>query len=124
MVTMARVMVVDDEEDLRNLVKMVMEKEGFEVESAEDGNDFLEKVDRFQPDIVILDVMMPGPSTKEILQKLREKGVDSKIVLLTVVRFSSEEIKKLSEMGNVVGYMTKPFDIPELVSEINKHVKA
>ena len=118
MVTMARVMVVDDEEDLRNLVKMVMEKEGFEVESAEDGNDFLEKVDRFQPDIVILDVMMPGPSTKEILQKLREKGVDSKIVLLTVVRFSSEEIKKLSEMGNVVGYMTKPFDIPELVSEI------
>ena len=124
MVTMARVMVVDDEEDLRNLVKMVMEKEGFEVESAEDGNDFLEKVDRFQPDIVILDVMMPGPSTKEILQKLREKGVDSKIVLLTVVRFSSEEIKKLSEMGNVVGYMTKPFDIPELVSEINKHIKA
>jgi len=124
MVTMARVMVVDDEEDLRNLVKMVMEKEGFEVESAEDGNDFLEKVDRFQPDIVILDVMMPGPSTKEILQKLREKGVDSKIVLLTVVRFSNEEIKKLSEMGNVVGYMTKPFDIPELVSEINKHIKA
>ena len=124
MVTMARVMVVDDEEDLRNLVKMVMEKEGFEVESAEDGNDFLKKVDRFQPDIVILDVMMPGPSTKEILQKLREKGVDSKIVLLTVVRFSSEEIKKLSEMGNVVGYMTKPFDIPELISEINKHVKA
>lgn len=124
MVTMARVMVVDDEEDLRNLVKMVMEKEGFEVESAEDGNDFLEKVDRFQPDIVILDVMMPGPSTKEILQKLREKGVDPKIVLLTVVRFSNEEIKKLSEMGNVVGYMTKPFDIPELVSEINKHIKA
>lgn len=124
MVTMARVMVVDDEEDLRNLVKMVMEKEGFEVESAEDGNDFLKKVDRFQPDIVILDVMMPGPSTKEILQKLREKGVDSKIVLLTVVRFSSDEIKKLSEMGNVVGYMTKPFDIPELISEINKHVKA
>ena len=124
MVTMARVMVVDDEEDLRNLVKMVMEKEGFEVESAEDGNDFLEKVDRFQPDIVILDVMMPGPSTKEILRKLREKGVDSKIVLLTVVRFSNDEIRKLSEMGNVVGYMTKPFDIPELVSEINKHVKA
>ena len=124
MVTMAKVMVVDDEEDLRNLVKMVMEKEGFEVESAEDGNDFLEKVDRFQPDIVILDVMMPGPSTKEILRKLREKGVDSKIVLLTVVRFSNDEIRKLSEMGNVVGYMTKPFDIPELVSEINKHVKA
>ena len=124
MVTMAKVMVVDDEEDIRDLVKMVMEKEGFEVESAKDGKDLLEKIDRFQPDLIILDVMMPGPSTKEILQKLREKDVNSKILLLTVVRFSSEEIKKLSEIGNVVGYMTKPFDIPELVSEINKHVKA
>jgi len=119
---MAKVMVVDDEEDLRNLVKMVIEKEGYEVEVAENGDDFLEKFDRFQPDLVILDVMMPGPSTKEILGRLKEKGTDTKIILLTVVRFSNDEIKRLSQMGNVVGYVTKPFDIPKLVSEINKHL--
>ncbi|HEX17376.1 MAG TPA: response regulator [Thermoplasmatales archaeon] len=122
--TMVRVMVVDDEEDLRNLVKMVMEKEGFEVESAENGKDFLEKVDDFRPDIVILDVMMPGLTTKEILEKLREKSLDPKIFLLTVVRFSEDEIKRLSEIGNIVEYITKPFDIPDLVARISKHAEA
>ena len=121
---MVRVMVVDDEEDLRNLIKMVMEKEGFEVESAENGKDFLEKVDDFRPDIVILDVMMPGLTTKEILEKLREKSLDPKIFLLTVVRFSEDEIKRLSEIGNIVEYITKPFDIPDLVARISKHAEA
>jgi len=120
---MSKVMVVDDEEDLRNLVKLVMEREGFEVETAENGKDFLEKVSKFKPDFVILDVMMPGLTTKEILEKLKEKNVDPKIMLLTVVRFSDEEIKKLAEKGKIVDYLTKPFDVPELISTVKKHVQ-
>jgi len=57
---MSRIMVVDDERDLREMVSFMMEKEGFETEMAEDGSDFLDKLDRFQPDLVTLDVMMPG----------------------------------------------------------------
>ncbi len=120
---MSKVMVVDDEEDLRNLVKLVMEREGFEVETAENGKDFLEKVSKFKPDFVILDVMMPGLTTKEILEKLKEKNVDPKIMLLTVVRFSDDEIKKLAEKGKIVDYLTKPFDVPELVSTVKKHMQ-
>jgi len=120
---MSKVMVVDDEEDLRNLVKLVMEREGFEVETAENGKDFLEKVSKFKPDFVILDVMMPGLTTKEILEKLKEKNVDPKIMLLTVVRFSDDEIKKLAEKGKIVDYLTKPFDVPELISTVKKHVQ-
>jgi len=120
---MPKVMVVDDEEDLRNLVKLVMEREGFEVETAENGKDFLEKVSKFKPDFVILDVMMPGLTTKEILEKLKEKNVDPKIMLLTVVRFSDDEIKKLAEKGKIVDYLTKPFDVPELISTVKKHVQ-
>jgi len=122
-IAMPKVMVVDDEEDLRNLVKLVMEREGFEVETAEDGKDFLEKVSKFKPDFVILDVMMPGLTTKEILEKLKEKNVDPKIMLLTVVRFSDDEIKKLAEKGKIVDYLTKPFDVPELVSTVKKHMQ-
>jgi len=122
-IAMSKVMVVDDEEDLRNLVKLVMEREGFEVETAEDGKDFLEKVSKFKPDFVILDVMMPGLTTKEILEKLKEKNVDPKIMLLTVVRFSDDEIKKLAEKGKIVDYLTKPFDVPELVSTVKKHMQ-
>jgi len=122
-IAMSKVMVVDDEEDLRNLVKLVMEREGFEVETAENGKDFLEKVSKFKPDFVILDVMMPGLTTKEILEKLKEKNVDPKIMLLTVVRFSDDEIKKLAEKGKIVDYLTKPFDVPELISTVKKHLQ-
>jgi len=92
------IMVVDDEPDLREMIELMMKKEGFETELAEDGADFLEKIDVYKPDLVTLDVMMPGLTTKEILEKLKEKNCKPKIILLTVVRFSDEEKKKLIEM--------------------------
>jgi DNA-binding response OmpR family regulator len=114
-------MVVDDEQDLREMIDLMMKKEGFETELAVNGADFLEKIDVFQPNIVTLDVMMPGLTTKEILEKLKEKKSNPKIILLTVVRFSDEEKKKLFEMGNVVDYITKPFDFDELIHIVKKH---
>ncbi|KAA0008390.1 MAG: response regulator [Thermoplasmata archaeon] len=116
------IMVVDDETDLRNLVKLIMEKEGFEVETAENGKEFLDKVDDFKPDLVLLDVMMPGLTTREILEKLKKKKTQPKIALLTVVRYSDEEKEKLFDMGNIVDYITKPFDVQHLIASVNKHI--
>ena len=70
---MTRVMVVDDEPDMRELLDIMMQKDGFETEVAVDGSDFLKRVDVFYPDIVTLDVMMPGLLTEEILEKLKKK---------------------------------------------------
>jgi len=120
--SMAKIMVVDDETDLRNLVKLIMEKEGFEVETAENGKEFLDKVDDFKPDLVLLDVMMPGLTTREILEKLKKKKTQPKIALLTVVRYSDEEKEKLFDMGNIVDYITKPFDVQHLIASVNKHI--
>ena len=97
---MTKIMIVDDERDLRDMVNLMMQKEGFETEIAEDGADFLNKIDNFQPDLVILDVMMPGLTIKETLEKLIEKKNNSKIILLTVVRFSEEEKERIFKMGN------------------------
>ena len=69
---MNKIMVVDDELDLRDMLNIMLSKEGFEIELAVDGSDFLEKVDKFNPDLVTLDVMMPGPTTEEILEKLKK----------------------------------------------------
>jgi DNA-binding response OmpR family regulator len=119
---MTKIMVVDDEPDLREMLNLMLHKEGFETETAEDGSDFLNKLDDFNPDIVTLDIMMPGLTTSEILEKLKEKKSNPKIILLTVVRYSESEKKKIFGMGNVVDYVTKPFDLDKLMDAIHKHV--
>jgi two-component system, OmpR family, alkaline phosphatase synthesis response regulator PhoP len=116
---MTKVMVVDDEKDLREMIELLLKKEGYETQTAENGEDFLNKVDKFQPDLVTLDVMMPGLKTREILEEIKNKKSKPKIILLTVVQFSKEEAKKLSEMG-VVEYIRKPFDFEYLVGAVNK----
>lgn len=114
-------MVVDDEADLRQMIDLMMQKEGYETKTAENGQDFLKHINEFNPDIVTLDVMMPGLTTKEILEKLKQMQAAPKIILLTVVRFSEEEKQKILEMGNVVDYVTKPFEFEDLIDTVRKH---
>ena len=119
---MTKIMIVDDELDFREMLDIMMKKEGYETEMAEDGSEFLDKLDSFNPDIVTLDVMMPGITTNEILEKLKEKKSNPRIILLTVVRYSAEEKKKIFEMGDIVDYIVKPFEIDDLMDSIKKHV--
>ena len=118
---MTKIMIVDDEDDLREMIGIMLHKEGFETNTAEDGADFLDKIDDFAPDIVTLDVMMPGITTKEILEKLKEKITKPKIILLTVVRYSEEEKQRLYMMG-IVDYVAKPFEMDQLINTINKYI--
>ena len=120
---MTKVMVVDDEQDLREMIELIMRKAGLETMTAENGEDFLEKIDRFHPSLVTLDVMMPGFTTKQILEKLKEKKSNPKIILLTVVRYTEKEKQHLMEKGNIVEYLTKPFEIPDLLKAIHKQLK-
>ena len=118
---MTKIMIVDDETDLREMLNIMIRKEGFKTLTAEDGDDFLSKIDDFQPDLVTLDIMMPGLTTKEILDKLEEKKTKPKIILLTVVRYSEEEKQKLYQKG-IVDYVTKPFELDDLTFRIHKHL--
>jgi len=120
-IKMAKIMVVDDESDMREMMDIMMKKEGYETELAVDGSDFLEKVDGFNPDVVTLDVMMPGLTTWEILGKLKGKKSKPKVILLTVVQFTEEEMQNLYESANVVGYIKKPFELDDLIGSIKKH---
>ena len=109
----AKIMIVDDEHDLREMVGILISKEGFKTETAEDGSDFLSKLDTFDPDLVTLDVMMPGLTTSEILEKLKGKKSKPKIILLTVLRYSEEEKRKtdkiIMEIIEILRHDTKDF---------------
>jgi DNA-binding response OmpR family regulator len=120
---MAKIMIVDDNRDIADTLKIIMEKEGNETLLACNGEDFLNKVDDFRPDLVLLDVMMPGLTTEKIMEKLKDKGwVNLKVILVTVVRFSDEEKKLLYTVLNITDYITKPFDVFDLVGKVNKHL--
>ena len=115
-------MVVDDDPDLREMLQLLFSKEGYITETVGDGTALLNKIDSFNPDLVTLDVMMPGPSTKEILEQLQEKHSNPKIILLTVVRYNQDEKKRFLKLGNIVDYIKKPFEIDTLMAAIDKHV--
>ena len=66
-------MIVDDEPDLRNMLHLLLDNEGFEISEAQNGEDFLKKIDGFEPNLVLLDVMMPGLKLEETLQQLKGK---------------------------------------------------
>lgn len=111
-----RVLIVDDEEDIRSTVKTILEKEGYNVVTAIDGDDCLKKLPKQKVDLILMDIMMPGTPVKEVIKKIK----DTKISYLTVVRTSEAEKEDLMKLNNIVDFIQKPFDINELVKRVKK----
>ena len=118
-----KIMIVDDEESLIELVRAILEGEGYEVISAMNGEEALEKLKTVKPDLILLDMMMPGMSGREVCERIRKnpKTKDLKIAFLTVAKFS-EAGKDILKKMNVADYITKPFDNEDLVRRVKKLV--
>jgi two-component system alkaline phosphatase synthesis response regulator PhoP len=111
----AKILVIDDEPAIQNLVAAYLQKEGYEYRTASDGPAGLSAVRAFHPDLVVLDVMLPGMDGLELLTHLRRES-DVYVILLTA---RSDEVDKV--VGLSVGaddYLTKPFSPRELVARI------
>jgi two-component system alkaline phosphatase synthesis response regulator PhoP len=112
---MTTILVVDDEANIRNLVKAYLEADGFTVEMAADGPGGLQAFRRYQPEVVILDIMLPGMDGLEVLQHIRRES-DAYVLMLTA---KTEETDRV--IGLTVGaddYLTKPFSPRELVARV------
>ncbi|MBD3155145.1 MAG: response regulator [Candidatus Aenigmarchaeota archaeon] len=116
-----KIMVVDDEENFLELVTKVLRRKGFEVVAAQDGMECLEKIREEKPDLILMDMMMPGMNGKETVKKIRETpGMkDVKIIFLTVVRISYIGKDVLKEL-NISDYVIKPFENEDLIQRIMK----
>ena len=111
----AKILVVDDEPSILELVSAYLKKDGYEVSTAQDGPGGLKAARVFKPDIVVLDVMLPGMHGIELLARLRRES-DVYVIMLTA---KSEETDKI--IGLSVGaddYVTKPFSPRELVARV------
>ena len=110
------ILIVDDEVNMRRGLRDNLEFEGYEVSEAIDGSDALETLKNINPDLIVLDVMMPKISGFDVCKQLRKDGDDTPIILLTA---KGEEIDKV--LGLEIGaddYVQKPFSVRELLARI------
>lgn len=111
----ASVLVIDDEPKILDIIRLTLEREGFDVVEAEDGYQGLEKARQVIPDIVLLDVMMPDMDGFEVLRQIRSLS-NVPVIILTVKGTEADKVQGL-ELG-ADDYITKPFGHRELVSRI------
>lgn len=121
------ILVVDDNEDIRGLLSLVLQKEGYEVNAAVDGADALSKANALKPDLILLDVMMPGLSGLEVLSAIREhkdKKINQVPVMMITAKSTIDDIDAAVELG-ASSYIVKPFrpaNLAEKVQEIFSEV--
>ena len=116
----AKILIVDDEKNIVDILKYNLLKEGFETVEAYDGKEAIEKALRLNPDIILLDVMLPVYDGFAVCRKLREK-IQTPIIMLTA---KEEEVDKVLglEMG-ADDYVTKPFSPRELIARIKSNLR-
>lgn len=115
----AKILVVEDEEPLALLLQYNLEAEGFSVDLIHHGDDVELNIEENQPNLIILDWMLPGVSGLELCRRIRANGKTSKIpiILLTARGEESDRVRGLSTGAD--DYVTKPFSVPELIARIN-----
>ena len=110
-----KIMVVDDDPNIRELVRLYLEKEGFEVTCAERGDEAVKVFRASPPNLMLLDVMLPGMDGWEVLDKLRQES-DVPVIMLTAKGDTLDRIQGL-DLG-ADDYIVKPFDAKELLARI------
>lgn len=114
--TPIRVLVVDDEQMLTDLLSMALHMEGWEVHTAGSGFEALQGVRDHDPDIVVLDIMMPDLDGMEVLQRLRQQGNQVPVLFLTAKDAVVDRVAGLTAGGD--DYVTKPFSLEEVVARL------
>jgi DNA-binding response OmpR family regulator len=113
---MARILVVDDEPHITDVVSAYLAREGHAIESAADGDAAFELARATRPDLIILDVGLPGRSGFDVLRDLRSEGVESRVIMLTARDDLIDRVAGL-ELG-ADDYVTKPFEPRELLARV------
>jgi two-component system nitrogen regulation response regulator GlnG len=124
-------MIVDDEEEIRKILKQILEKEGVRVVTASDGQQAMQKIFAERPDVVMLDVRMPGLNGMDVLKKIKEIDDDLPVVLVTAYADIHSAVKAMKE--GAYEYLAKPFDNDEVIwivrralaeSQLKKNLKS
>lgn len=115
-----KILIADDEAEIRDVLRLYLEKDGYEVAEASDGMDAMEKIKKEQPDLVILDIMMPGLDGYRVLRNIRENN-NIPVIMLSAKDTDADKILGL-DLG-ADDYITKPFGPLEAVARVNSNIR-
>ena len=119
---MAKILIVDDAPDTVDLVKVILKKEGYNLVEADNGQEAIDQWRKENPDLILLDIMMPDKSGWDVYQEIRKEDKDVKISFLSVIEVSEDRKKTLIDEG-LSDYIIKPFTSDELVKRVNAILK-
>jgi two-component system OmpR family response regulator len=112
-----KLLLVDDEENLRSMLEAALRHVGFEVHPAASGREALDRVNDVRPDLIVLDVMLPDLDGFEVCRRLRTEGTRTPVLFLTARDNTDDKVRGLTLGGD--DYLVKPFSLEELVARIN-----
>lgn len=118
---MSRILIVEDDFTIRNSVEFALRRSGFEVLSLDNGTVALESITSFNPDLVILDIMLPGQTGLEITEALRATDTETAIIMMSALGQDSDKIAGLAIGAD--DYVTKPFSLDELVARVQANLR-
>lgn len=118
-----KALIVDDEDSLRKLMVLRFEQEGFNVISADNGKDGLRLAEEEKPQVVILDILMPGMHGFEVIQRIRSNpALDKTVVVMTSAKSYKPDIDAARKLG-ADDYCIKPTDFDELMNVVRHHLQ-
>ncbi len=119
--TPLRVICVEDEPEMIDLVQLILSRKGFEVIGARGGMEGLQAIERLQPDLVLLDLMMPDMDGWEVYQRIKANALINKIPVIIVTAKAQSIDRMLGlHIAKVDDYITKPFGPTELLNSVEK----
>ncbi|WP_078594087.1 response regulator transcription factor [Evansella clarkii] len=115
-----KIILAEDDRGIRDLTTLYLTQKGYDVFSAEDGRKAIKLIEEIRPDLMLLDIMLPGMNGYEICEKVREI-TDAPVIFLSAKRHSADKVKGFESGGD--DYMTKPYNMAELEARIKAHLR-
>lgn len=120
---MRKILAVDDDNDILDVIRIILEDEGYEVATLTHGKDIIESITSIRPDLILLDVMLSGMDGRELCKTIK---ADEHFNLIPIIMISaSHNLQNYNALpGPPNGFIPKPFDIDKLVNVVNGHFAA
>jgi DNA-binding response OmpR family regulator len=118
-----RILAVDDEHDVLLIVRTALQSEGFEVETAAGGAEAVEKARAAPPDLILLDVMMPGMSGFDVLKALKAEDATSRVPVIMLTGVSDRRKIQEALSSGTDYYIVKPFEFHDLIAKVNMAIE-